>query len=82
MTTAKEIAIYDILTENNRRNAEVYAKFNPITGEGSIGERKRVVIGDFSISVQYLPVEMLRIPLVRTIIELGSIDKLGRIWRR
>lgn len=75
MTTAKEIAIYDILTENNRRNAEVYAKFNPITGEGSIGERKRVVIGDFSISVQYLPVEMLRIPLVRTIIELGSIDK-------
>lgn len=32
-------AINDILTENERRNAIVYAKFNPITGEGSVGKR-------------------------------------------
>lgn len=75
MTKEKEIAVSEIIAENNRRNAIVYAKFNPITGEGSIGERTRVSIGDFPICVQYLPVEMLHIPLVQMIIEQGCIDK-------
>ena len=69
----REEAIQAIIKENGRRNAEIYAKFDPVSGEGSVGERKRVVIDDFPISVQWLPVEMLRVPLVRQIVECGSV---------
>lgn len=69
----REEAIQAIIKENGRRNAEIYAKFDPVSGEGSVGERKRVVIDDFPISVQWLPVEMLRVPLVRQIVECCSV---------
>lgn len=69
----REEAIQVIIKENGRRNAEIYAKFDPVSGEGSVGERKKVVIDDFPISVQWLPVEMLRVPLVRQIVECGSV---------
>lgn len=69
----REEAIQAIIKENGRRNAEIYAKFDPVSGEGSVGERKKVVIDDFPISVQWLPVEMLRVPLVRQIVECGSV---------
>ena len=69
----REEAIQAIIKENERRNAEIYAKFDPVSGEGSVGERKRVVIDDFPVSVQWLPVEMLRVPLVRQIVECGSV---------
>lgn len=73
--------IQEILDDNARRNAEVYAKFDPISGKGSIGERKRVVISDFPIRVQYLPIEMLKVPLVKKLIKYGSIDALlNAIW--
>lgn len=73
--------IQQILDENARRNAEVYAKFDPISGKGSIGKRKRVEIKDFPIKVQYLPVEMLTVPLVKKLIKYGSIDALlNAIW--
>lgn len=73
--------IQEILDENDKRNAEMYTKFNPISGKGSIGERKRVLISDFPIKVQYLPVEMLHIPLVKKLIKCGSIDAfLMVIW--
>ncbi len=66
--------VHEIIKENERRNAEIYAKFDPISGKGSVGERKRVCISDFPIKVQYLPVEMLKVPLVRQIIKAGSIN--------
>ena len=66
----REEAIKAIIKENERRNAEIYAKFDPVSGEGSVGERKKVVIDDFPVSVQWLPVEMLRVPLVRQIVAL------------
>lgn len=69
----REEAIKAIIKENERRNAEIYAKFDPVSGEGSVGERKKVVIDDFPVSVQWLPVEMLRVPLVRQIVECGSV---------
>lgn len=69
----REEAIQAIIKENGRRNAEIYAKFDPVSGEGSVGERKKVVIDDFPVSVQWLPVEMLRVPLVRQIVECGSV---------
>lgn len=78
----REEAIQKIIEENKRRNAVVYAKFDPISGEGSIGDRKKVVIDDFPIPTQWLPVEMLRVPLVKQLVECGSIrsfltDNLG-----
>lgn len=69
----REEEIHAIIKENERRNAEIYAKFDPVSGEGSVGERKKVVIDDFPVSVQWLPVEMLRVPLVRQIVECGSV---------
>ena len=51
----KDKTIKDILTENERRNAIVYAKFNPITGEGSVGKRVKCTISDFPIHTQWLP---------------------------
>ncbi len=90
MTTPRDIlknvvndskAVREILKENERRNAEIYAPFNPITGKGSVGERKKVVIDDFPLRVQYLPLEMLDIPLVKKLIKYGSIDAFLRsIW--
>ena len=67
------IAIRNIIEENDRRNAEIYARFDPISGFGSVGERVKVVIDDFPIRTQYLPVEMMKVPLVRQLAECGSI---------
>lgn len=72
---ANEI-INKIVQENAKRNAEVYAKFDPISGKGSVGERERVRIKDFPVKVQYLPMEMMNIPLVKRLIQYGSIDAL------
>ena len=46
--------IQHILDENKRRNAEIYARFNPISGFGSVGERNEVYIEDFPIQTQWL----------------------------
>ena len=67
--------IAKLIALNHARNAEIKAKFNPITGEGSIGERKKIVIEDFPFPVQYIPKTMMRVPLVRQLVEAGSIKK-------
>lgn len=64
-----------LIALNHARNAEIKAKFNPITGEGSIGERKKIIIEDFPFPVQYIPKTMMRVPLVRQLVEAGSIKK-------
>lgn len=64
-----------LIVLNHARNSEIKAKFNPITGEGSIGERKKIVIEDFPFPVQYIPKTMMRVPLVRQLVEAGSIKK-------
>lgn len=68
-------AIREILRENERRNTEIHAPFNPYTGEGAVGERRKVAIDDFPIRTQYLPVGMLQVPLVAKLIKAGSIEK-------
>ena len=73
--TSSLTEIDKILTENDRRNEAMYATFNPVTGEGSIGERTKVSIPDFAIPIQWLPVEMLSIPFVAKLVKAGSIDK-------
>ena len=71
--TVREKAIKEIIKENERRNAEIYAKFDPVTGYGSVGERKKIVIDDFPIHTQWVPVEMMRVPLVKQLVECGSV---------
>lgn len=67
--------VINILKENDKRNADVYQKFDPISGIGSIGERVEVRIDGFPLEIQYIPVEMLSIPLVKLLIKCGSIIK-------
>ena len=71
----REDAVQDIIKENDRRNAVIYAKFDPISGYGSVGERKEVHIEDFPIQKQWLPVEMVRVPLVKQLAACGSVRK-------
>ena len=68
-------AVAKLIAENDRRNEEIYTLFNPVTGQGSIGERVRVSISDFAIPVQWLPVDMMTIPFVRKLVKAGSIDR-------
>ena len=67
--------IDSILKENDRRNEIIYAPFDPITGEGSVGERVRVEIPDFIIPVQWLPKSMLQTQFVSRLIQAGSIAR-------
>ena len=67
--------VINILKENDKRNADVYQKFDPISGIGSIGERVEVRIDGFPLETQYIPIEMLSIPLVKLLISCGSIIK-------
>lgn len=67
--------VINILKENDKRNADVYQKFDPISGIGSIGERVEICIDGFPLETQYIPVEMLSIPLVKLLISCGSIIK-------
>lgn len=73
-----DITISKILQENERRRAIVFAPFNPITGEGSIGERVAFTISDYPIPTQYLPVEMMDEPFVKSLSKAGSVDAFIR----
>ncbi len=65
--------VAQLLTENERRQAQNHKTFNPITGEGSIGERREVRIADFPMPRQWLPVGMLRVPLVAKVLRRGTL---------
>lgn len=67
-------SINNIIIENKKRNGIVYAKFNPISGEGSIGERETLVIEDFPIRKQLIPKEMMNVPLVKKLKKLKTIE--------
>ena len=65
--------IRKILEENDRRNESITRPFNPVTGEGSTGTREKVHIADFPIPDMWLPESMMKVPLVRQIVQYGSI---------
>jgi len=65
--------VNDIIIENIRRNEIIRTPFNPIRGLGSVGEREKITIDDFPIRTQYLPIEMLQIPLVKQLIKYGTL---------
>ena len=68
----KEVA--EILQINRQRLDAIDAPFNPISGEGSVGERFRFRLSDFPIAVQFLPVTMRDIPFVRRLAKAGSVQ--------
>lgn len=67
-----------LINENADRNKALKAVFNPVTGEGAVGERVKVTISDFALKTLWLPVEMMDEPMVRQIAEAGSIKKFYR----
>lgn len=73
-----DITISKILQENERRRAIAFAPFNPITGEGSIGQRVAFTISDYPIPTQYLPVEMMDEPFVKSLSKAGSVEAFIR----
>ena len=66
--------ITDIILENRKRNDEMYATFNPVSGKGSILNRVRVCIKDFPLREQWLPEQMMEVPLVESLVKAGSIE--------
>lgn len=70
--------IKDILVENRRRNAAISEPFNPITGEGSVGERVMVTIPDYPTPTMWLPRSMLDVPLIAALLQAGSVAELLR----
>lgn len=74
--------INEILCENDQRNEIIFARFNPVTGEGSVGERVKVELSDFPIPVQWLPVDMLQIPFVKKLIAAGSVAEFVKSVHR
>lgn len=63
----------ELVRENERRMAGLHAPFNPVTGEGSPGERKEAYIEDLFPYRMRLPLPMLKNRLVRLVLEAGSI---------
>lgn len=77
MTNADSLAaphIDDILVEDTRRQSHMFAPFNPITGEGSVGDRVLVDIPDFPIPRQWLPAPVADNPLVQALVKHGGLD--------
>ena len=64
-----------IITENKKRNAVIRATFNPVTGEGSTGERVKIEIADMQLREQWIPKSMLKVELVKKLVKAGSIKK-------
>lgn len=77
MADSSEI-IRKLIQENGQRRAEIFAPFNPVTGEGSIGERVALAISDYPIQTQYIPVEMMGEPFVKALVKAGSVKELIR----
>lgn len=77
-TMEKGITVSKIISDNELRRREMFSRFNPITGEGSVGERVLVSLDDFPIKQQWLPVDMLGNALVKALIKHNGIDNLLR----
>lgn len=63
------------MRENQNRLAIINTPFNPITGLGSVGERVKVEINGFPIRTQWIPVRMMKVPLIQGLVKYGDLDK-------
>ena len=74
----KVITVSDIVAENAKRLDAMFSRFNPITGEGSVGQRVLVSLDDFPIRHQWLPASMADNALVKALVRYKGIDGLLR----
>lgn len=65
--------IEKILRNNATRIATINSPFDPVTGEGSIGLRKKVVISDFPTPTMWLPTEMLSNKFVSRLLRAKTV---------
>lgn len=71
----KESQVIDkMIAENKVRYEKLQAHYDPITGQGGIGERVELHIPDFAIPHQHVPKEMMRNGLIAEIVKAGSIE--------
>ncbi len=68
-----DITAASVLAENDRRTEMLHAIFDPITGQGSTGERTAVNIAGLSPSAMWLPEPMCKVGWVSRLIEAGSV---------
>jgi hypothetical protein len=71
-----EESVRDIIAENDRRCDDMFSLFNPITGEGSIGDRVVVYLPDFPMHRMWLPATMMDNAFIRELIRYDGIDGL------
>jgi hypothetical protein len=69
-------SVSHLLAENDRRRLTIFAGFNPITGEGSVGERTAVSIPDFPMPRMWLPNSMMGNSFIKELIRFKGIDGL------
>ncbi|WP_202192604.1 terminase [Bacteroides uniformis] len=65
--------IEELVREDERRREVIHAPFDPISGEGSVGKRKKVYISDLYPYNMYLPETMFGNKLVKEIIKAKGI---------
>lgn len=80
MISSKRVpsSVAEVLKDNERRKAVINAPFNPVTGLGSLGKRVVLELPDFPIRRQWIPTQMLAVPMVKRLSELGSLDDFIR----
>lgn len=71
--------INKILEDNSKRVAAVNTPFDPITGENSTGERRKVRIADYPTPIMWLPVEMFNEKLLKKLLKAKSIRNYMRL---
>ena len=69
------MSIEELVKEDEHRAAEIRAPFNPITGEGSVGKRKKIHVEDLYPYEMLLPLPMMQNKLVKLILKAGSINR-------
>ncbi len=75
MSEPLPLTAQDILAENARRNALRSRTFNPLTGEGSTGERVLLELPDWVMPRQWIPLPMDSEPLVQRLRRAGSVER-------
>lgn len=75
-TTGQQGEIEALIRENRRRYEQLRAHYNPVTGENAPGERVKLEISDFATPVMYVPVDMMKVKLIRLLQKYGSIQAM------
>jgi len=69
----------ELLAENDSRTAAINAPFDPVTGENSTGERRKVHISDFPTPDMFLPVEMFGEEFLSRLLKAKTVKNYMRL---